>query len=162
MENLSTEHFLARDFMEIALNEAKIAGNNNDVPIGTIIVKDGKIIAKAHNEVVLTKNPLAHSEIIAINAACRILDAKSLNNCDLYVTLEPCPMCAGSGILARLDRVVYGAQDPKGGSLASCLQLYDTFGFNHYPLYEGGVLENECSKILSDYFRKKRKKTIKG
>ena len=148
-------------YMKKALDEAIIASQKDEVPVGAVIVKDGKVMAKAHNLRETKQSAVAHAELLAIEKACKKVGSWRLDGCTLYVTLEPCPMCAGSGILARLDRVVYGASDPKGGSLASCLQLYDTFGFNHYPQYEGGILENECSTLLSDYFRNKRKKTIK-
>jgi Cytosine/adenosine deaminases len=144
-------------YMKKALREAIIASQKDEVPVGAVVVKEGKVIAKAHNQREKRQNALAHAELIAIEKACKKEGSWRLEGCTLYVTLEPCPMCAGSGILARLDRVVYGAKDPKGGALSSCLQLYDTFGFNHYPKYEGGVLEKECSDILKDYFREKRK-----
>ena len=145
-------------FMKEAIKQAKKAELIDDVPIGAVIVKDGVIIARAYNKREKLKDAIAHAEILAIQKACRKLNSWRLDGCTLYVTLEPCPMCAGSMILSRMKRVVYGAYDPKGGCVEICLHMYDHNGFNHYPEYKGGVLEEECSNLLKEYFKKKRQK----
>lgn len=145
-------------FMKIAIKEAMKAWKKDEVPIGAIIVKDDKIIARAHNLREKKQLSTAHAEILAIEKACKKLNTWRLENCTLYVTLEPCAMCTGATILSRIDHVVYGAKDAKGGCIESCIKMYEQQGFNHYPTYLSGVLEEECSKILSDFFKEKRKK----
>lgn len=148
-------------FMKIAIKEAMKAWKKDEVPIGAIIVKDDKIIARAHNLREKKQLSTAHAEILAIEKACKKLNTWRLENCTLYVTLEPCAMCTGATILSRIDHVVYGAKDSKGGCIESCIKMYEQQGFNHYPTYLSGVLEEECSKILSDFFKEKRKKERK-
>jgi len=143
-------------YMELALKEAMKAEAIDEVPVGAVIVKDGKIIAKAHNLREKTHMATAHAEILAIEKACKKLGDWRLEGCSMYVTLEPCAMCAGAGILSRIEKIVYGATDKKGGAIHSCMQMYDVKGFNHYPKIESGVMEEECSSILKEYFRKKR------
>ena len=145
-------------FMKEAIKQAKKAELIDDVPIGAVIVKDGVIIARAYNKREKLKDATAHAEVLAIQKACKKLNSWRLDECTIYVTLEPCPMCAGSMILSRMKRVVYGAYDPKGGCVESCLHMYEHNGFNHYPEYKGGVLEEECSNLLKEYFKKKRVK----
>jgi len=145
-------------FMKLAIKEALKAQNKDEVPIGAIIVKDGKVIARGHNLRESKQIASAHAEMIAIDKACKKLGTWRLEGCTLYVTLEPCPMCTGATILSRLDKVVYGANDPKGGCIESCIKMYEQKGFNHYPQYESGILKEECSSLLSDFFRKKREK----
>lgn len=145
-------------FMKEAIKEAKKAKAIDDVPIGAVIVKDGRIIARSYNKREKLKDATAHAEVLAIQKACKKLDNWRLDDCTLYVTLEPCPMCAGSAILSRIKKVVYGAYDPKGGCIESCLHMYEHNGFNHYPEYKGGVLEEECSNLLIEFFKKKRQK----
>lgn len=145
-------------FMKLAIKEALKAQNKDEVPIGAIIVKDGKVIARGHNLRESKQIASAHAEMIAIDKACKKLGTWRLEGCTLYVTLEPCPMCTGATILSRLDKVVYGANDPKGGCIESCIKMYEQKGFNHYPQYESGILKEECSLLLSDFFRKKREK----
>lgn len=145
-------------FMKIAIKEAMKAWKKDEVPIGAIIVKDDKIIARAHNLREKKQLSTAHAEILAIEKACKKLNTWRLENCTLYVTLEPCAMCTGATILSRIDHVVYGVKDAKGGCIESCIKMYEQQGFNHYPTYLSGVLEEECSKILSDFFKEKRKK----
>lgn len=149
-------------YMKIALKEAEKAFKEDEIPIGAIIVKEGKVIAKAHNKKEKKKLPTSHAEIEAIQKACKKLDSKYLNDCTLYVTLEPCPMCAGAIIMARLKTVVFGAYDPKGGSLRSTLKMYEIQGFNHYPQVVENILSDQCAKILKDYFKNKRKSTKKN
>ncbi|MDD6468241.1 MAG: tRNA adenosine(34) deaminase TadA [Erysipelotrichaceae bacterium] len=145
-------------FMKEAIKEAYKAYKIDDVPIGAVIVKDNQIIARAYNKREKLQDATAHAEVLAIHKACKKLNRWRLDDCTIYVTLEPCPMCAGSMILSRMKRVVYGAYDSKGGSVESCLHMYDHNGFNHYPDYKGGVLEEECSQILKEYFKQKRNK----
>lgn len=141
-------------FMRKALEEAKKAFSEDEVPVGAVMVRNGEIIASAHNTRESDKNALHHAEIKAIDEACKALGGWRLVGCTLYVTLEPCPMCAGAIINARVERVVYGAYDKKAGSFGTMLDL------TSYPLYkpevEGGVLSDECSALLSDFFKAKR------
>lgn len=143
-------------FMKEAIKEAKKAQLKGEVPIGAVIVKDDKIIARAHNLRENKQVSTAHAEILAIEKACKKLNTWRLNDCTLYVTLEPCAMCAGATILSRIDHVVYGAKDAKGGCVESCLEMYKQEGFNHYPTFIPGVLEKDCSSLLSEFFKNKR------
>lgn len=144
-------------YMKLAIKEAMKARDIDEVPIGAIIVKDDKVIARAHNLREKKQQATAHAEILAIEKACKKLGTWRLEDCILYVTLEPCAMCTGATILSRIKHVVFGAKDPKGGCIESCIEMYKQQGFNHYPTYESGILEEECSKILSDFFKEKRK-----
>lgn len=144
-------------YMKLAIKEAIKARDKDEVPIGAVIVKDGIVISKAHNLREKKQQATAHAEILAIEKACKKLGSWRLENCTLYVTLEPCAMCTGATILSRIDHVVFGASDPKGGCIKSCIEMYKQQGFNHYPTYESGILEEECSKLLSDFFKEKRK-----
>ena len=143
-------------YMKFAIAEAKKAEIIDEVPIGCVIVKDDQVIASAYNEREISQQSIAHAEILAIKKANELLKSWRLDGCTLYVTLEPCPMCAGAILLSRIERVVYGAADLKGGCLESCMKMYDTKGFNHYPLVCGGVMDEECGSLLSDFFRRKR------
>ena len=139
-------------FMREALIEAKKAYDMGEVPIGAVVVCDGEIISRAHNTRESDKIATHHAEIIAIEKACQVLGDFRLTGCSLYVTLEPCPMCAGAIINSRLDRVVYGASDKKGGAVGSLINLF-AVGFNHTPRLCVGVLEQECSELLTCFFR---------
>lgn len=143
-------------FMLEAMKQAKKAKLIDEVPIGCVIVKDGCIIARGHNLREKKQISTAHAEIIAIEKACKKLKTWRLEDCDLYVTLEPCPMCSGAILQARIKRVIYGATDPKGGCIESCMNMYEIHGFNHYPEVNSGVLEEECSQLLKEFFKKKR------
>ena len=143
-------------FMKKALERAKKAALKGEVPIGCVIVKDGRIIASGYNKREEKKNSLLHAEMVAINSACKKLDAWRLCDCTLYVTLEPCPMCAGAIINSRIKRVVFGASDPKAGAFGSVVNLNE-YPFNHKCLISSGVLGEECAAILSAFFRKLRK-----
>lgn len=145
-------------WMKQAIKQAKMAATKDEVPIGCVIVKDDKIIARAYNKREMNQQSIAHAEILAIQKACKKLNSWRLEGCTLYVTLEPCPMCAGAIIQSRIERVVYGAYDPKGGCVGSCNNLFETKGFNHYPSYTSGILEEECSSLLKEFFKQKRKK----
>lgn len=144
--------------MKKAIEQAYKAEMKDEVPIGCIIVKKDQIIARAYNKREMKQMSTAHAEILAIEKACRKLKTWRLENCTLYVTLEPCPMCAGAIIQSRIGRVVYGASDPKGGCAGTCTNLFETKGFNHYPDYSGGILQEKCSSLLKEFFKRKRKK----
>ena len=142
-------------YMEQALTCAKACEKSSDVPVGAIIVdKDGRIIATGCNQRELLSRSTAHAEIVAIEKACEALKTWRLTDCTLYVTLEPCPMCAGAIINSRIKRVVYGAFDPKGGACGSLMNIFAA-PFNHRPALTYGVLEKECSDLLSDFFESK-------
>ena len=144
-------------FMVAALKEAEKAWEDGEVPIGAVVVKDGEIVGRGQNRREYGKNALAHAEIEAIDEACKNLGGWRLFQCDLYVTLEPCPMCAGAIINARIKKVYFGAYDEKAGSFGSIINLTD-FPYNHHPEIQGGILEETCSKYLSQFFIELRKK----
>ncbi|MEA5026864.1 tRNA-specific adenosine deaminase [bioreactor metagenome] len=144
-------------YMKIALKEAQKALAKGEVPVGAIIVLNGKIIARAHNLKAVSRQATHHAEILAIQKASRKIGDWRLDDSEMYVTLEPCPMCAGALIQSRIRRVIFGAYDPKGGSVVSCQRMFDVPGYNHYPEVTAGVLEKDCSLILSDFFKKMRK-----
>lgn len=149
-------------FMKEAIKEAIKAEAKNEAPVGAVIVKDGKVIARGYNKRELKKNSLCHAEIIAINKACKKIGDWRLEECELYVTLEPCPMCAGAIIQSRIKSVCFGAYDYKAGCFISKLNLFEENLFNHNVVVKGGVMEKECSDLLKFFFRKlrKRKKDI--
>jgi tRNA(adenine34) deaminase len=143
------------EFMRLALREARAAFDENEVPVGAVVSLDGKAIAFGRNRRESGKNALLHAEIEAIDAACKAVGSWRLSQCSLYVTLEPCPMCAGAVINSRVKRVVFGAYDPKAGSCGSVVDLF-SLPFNHSPEVIGGVLEGECSELLKNFFSKLR------
>ncbi|WP_442597311.1 tRNA adenosine(34) deaminase TadA [Neobacillus sp. D3-1R] len=151
------------DYMKEAIIEAKKAQDKAEVPIGAIIVLDGKIIARGHNLRECQQNAIAHAELLAIEQACKDVGSWRLENAELYVTLEPCPMCSGAIILSRIKRVIYGAADPKGGCAGTLMNLLQDDRFNHKSEITSGVLEEECSSLLSAFFRgiRERKKQEK-
>ncbi|NRD77439.1 tRNA adenosine(34) deaminase TadA [Bacillus sp. BRMEA1] len=155
---MTNEHTQDETYMMEAIMEAKKAEALNEVPIGAIIVHDGKIISRAHNLRENEQNSLAHAELLAIEQACREMGSWRLEDTTLYVTLEPCPMCSGAIVLSRIQRVVYGASDPKGGCAGTLMNLLQEPRFNHQCQVEAGVLENQCGQMLSDFFRKIREK----
>ncbi len=142
--------------MELALEQARLAANLNETPIGAVLVWEGEVVASAFNRRELDRIATAHAEILAINEACRKLGGWRLHKATLYVTLEPCPMCAGAIINARIKRVVYGASDRKAGCCGSILDLFRE-PFNHHPEVTGGVLAEESAALLSSFFKKLRK-----
>lgn len=144
-------------YMKKALNEAKKALKKDEVPIGAIIVKDGKIIAKAYNLKESKHDTTKHAELIAIQKASKKLEAWRLNGCEMYTTLEPCPMCAGAIINSRIKKVYIGAMDEKTGAAGSILNIFDDYKFNHHVECENNILKEECSKILKDFFNELRK-----
>ena len=151
-------------FMKEALKEAKKAYSKDEVPVGAIIVKNGKIIARAHNLKETKKLATSHAEILAIQKASKKLDAWRLENCELYVTLEPCPMCSGAIIQSRIKKVYIGTTDNKSGACGSVLNLFDDYKFNHKVEYETGILNKECENILQNFFKdlRKRKNKLQG
>lgn len=140
-------------FMNVALKEALKAYGKAEVPIGAVIVKDNKIIARAHNTKETTFNPCAHAEILAIEKAAKKLKSWRLIDCKMYVTLEPCPMCAGAIINSRIDEVYIGTMDEKTGALGSVLNLVEDYKFNHKPKIYYKIKQLECEKILKDFFK---------
>ncbi|MDI9333782.1 MAG: tRNA adenosine(34) deaminase TadA [Cytophagales bacterium] len=144
-----------QDFMALALAEAKQAGLRGEVPVGAIVVKGGEIIASGSNAVIELCDPTAHAEVLALRAAGQHLQNYRLPECELYVTLEPCAMCAAAMIHARMSRVVFGASDPKTGAAGGLLNVFDTT-FNHQTTVQGGVMADECSTLLKDFFKTKR------
>lgn len=144
---------MQEEFMREALKEAKKAYNKLEVPVGAVIVKDGKIISKAHNLKETKKDTIKHAEIIAIQRASKKLDSWRLNDCEMYITLEPCPMCAGAIIQSRIKKIYIGAMDEKTGACGSALNLIENYKFNHKVEVEKGLLKAECEKILKDFFK---------
>ncbi len=142
-----------------ALTEAEKAAEMGEVPVGAVIVRNGEIISTGFNRRETEKNALCHAEIEAIDKACKKLGGWRLPECELYVTLEPCPMCAGAIINSRIEKVYFGAYDKKAGSVRSLVRLFD-LPYNHKPVVTGGVMEEECSSILSEFFRNLRKKKL--
>ena len=143
-------------FMQEALKQAKRAQEADEVPVGAIIVKGEQIIARAHNQVELLKDPTAHAEMIAITQASNTIQEKWLHDCTLYVTLEPCSMCAGALVLSRIGRICFGAFDPKSGACGSVLNIADHTQLNHQIVVVGGVMEEYCSQMLTGFFGRKR------
>jgi tRNA(adenine34) deaminase len=150
--------FFPRDdyFMRMALREAERALEHDDVPIGAVLVRDGELVAAAHNERELRQDPTAHAEIIALREAARLAGSWRLLDTVVYVTLEPCAMCAGALVLARVPRVVYGTSDPKAGACGSVLDVLGEPRLNHRPEVAGGLLAQECGDLLSEFFASRR------
>jgi tRNA(adenine34) deaminase len=153
-----SERFFPREdyFMRLALREAERAAAHDDVPIGVVIVHDGEVLAAAHNERELRGDPTAHAEIIALRDAAHELGTWRVLDAVLYVTLEPCAMCAGAIVLARVPRVVYGAPDPKAGACGSVIDVLGEPRLNHRPSVAGGLLAQECGALLSEFFEPRR------
>jgi tRNA(adenine34) deaminase len=143
-------------FMKLAIEQAKIAEENGDVPIGAVIVYQNQIIGKAYNQREQLNDPTAHAEIIALTQAAAALESWRLNGCTIYVTLEPCPMCAGALVLSRMDRLVYGCDDPKTGACKSLYNIVQDERLNHRLEVTSGVLAEDCSKLLQDFFQRRR------
>ena len=146
-------------YMHRALELARLAFNEGEVPVGAVVVKKttGEIVGEGRNMREGTKNALAHAELIAIDQACRTLGGWRLPKCAIYITLEPCPMCCGAIINSRIDDVIFGAYDLKSGSAISVQKMFE-FPYNYHPEVTGGVMEKECSEILSEFFRQLRQK----
>ncbi|MBQ6796536.1 MAG: nucleoside deaminase [Clostridia bacterium] len=144
------------EMMLLALEQARIAADEGEVPVGAVCVRDGQVVSVGRNRRELGKNALYHAEIEAIDRACKKLGGWRLWQCELYVTLEPCPMCAGAIINSRLKRVVFGAYDKKAGSCGSVVDLFE-LPYNHKPEVVGGFMEEECAAVLRGFFKKLRK-----
>jgi tRNA(adenine34) deaminase len=144
------------EFIQAALAEARSAAQAGEVPIGAVLVHDGAIIARGQNRVLRDSDPTAHAEIVAIREAARILGNYRLNGCSLFVTLEPCAMCAGAMIHARLDRMVFAAADPKAGACGSVLSVLNHPQLNHQMLVEQGIMADEAAELLRSFFRERR------
>ncbi len=143
-------------FMREALELAAQAAAKGEVPVGAVVVKDGVIIGRGYNRPITTSDPTAHAEIVALREAAGALGNYRLTGCELYVTLEPCAMCVGAMVHARLARIVYGASDPKTGACGSIVDLPALANFNHHGRFEGGMLAEECSDVLKRFFAERR------
>ena len=144
-------------YMSLALKEAEKAILEDEVPVGAVIVCDDKVIARAHNRRDGLNMTYAHAEMLAINKANKKLGSWRMPECDIYITLEPCIMCMGAIIQSRIKNIYYGAKDPKGGAVISSINVLEAKNINHHPNVVEGIMEEECSKIISDYFKNKRK-----
>jgi tRNA(adenine34) deaminase len=151
-------HFFPRDeyFMRLALREAQRALEHEDVPIGAVVVRDGEVIGSAHNERELRQDPTAHAEITALRQASTAVGSWRVLDAIMYVTLEPCAMCAGAIVLSRLPRVVFGAWDPKAGAAGSVLDVLGERALNHRPQVDGGLLADDCADLLREFFSSRR------
>src|ERR1043166_2628126 len=147
-------------FMRDALRQAQKAFAADEVPIGALVMREGKIIARAHNQVELLKDATAHAEMLALTAAEEAVGDWRLTDCDLYVTKEPCPMCAGALVHTRIRRVIFGCPDVRAGAAGTVMNLVDNASLNHRCQITGNVLQNECAGILQDFFRTKRDKAL--
>lgn len=154
--------FMEEKFMKEAIKQAKKAAAIGETPVGAVIVRDGVIISRGYNRRETKKNALLHAEMIAIDRACRKLGGWRLPGCELYVTLEPCPMCSGAVINSRIERVYFGAYDKKAGCCGSAADLFQKGMFNHLPEVQGGILETECAALLTEFFRELREKRKRG
>lgn len=148
--------FMPNSFILSALAQASVAAANGEVPVGAVLVKNGEIIAEAYNLVETNRDPTAHAEILAIRAAAKILNSPRLIDCDLYVTLEPCAMCAGAIAFARIRRIYFGAYDEKGGGIENGARIFSHPTCNHKPEIYGGIAESECGELLREFFKEKR------
>ena len=145
-------------FMREALKEAQVAFDEDEVPVGCVIVHKRKLIARAHNQIERLKDPTAHAEMLALTAAANTLEMKWLNQASVYVTIEPCAMCSGALVLARVEKLFYGADDPKTGSCGSVFNIIDNPRLNHRVKVRKGLLAEECAAMVSGFFAKKRAK----
>jgi len=149
-------------YMRIAIEQAKIADENGDIPIGAVIVYKNQIIAKAYNQREQLADPTAHAEIIALTQAAAFVESWRLNGCTMYVTLEPCPMCAGALVLSRMDRLVYGCDDPKAGACKSLYNIVTDGRLNHRLEVTNGVLQEQCRQQLQEFFSQRRQENKKN
>ena len=144
--------------MSEALKQAYEAFEADEVPVGAVIIHKSRIIARAHNQIEMLKDPTAHAEMIAITQAASYLGSGRLLDCSIYATIEPCPMCAGALVLARVKRIFYGAKDPKTGACGSAFNIVNSKKLNHRIKVTGGLLAKDCGSLLTEFFKKKRKK----
>jgi tRNA(adenine34) deaminase len=154
---LSSKEELDKHYMRLAIQEAAKASEADEVPVGAVLVLKNKVLGRAHNQVELLKDPTAHAEMLAITQACETAQAALLPDSTLYVTLEPCPMCVGAMILARIGRLVYGAREPKTGACGSVVHLAADGKWNHKFRIEEGLMEFESAALLQEFFKKKRR-----
>ena len=146
----------AIDAMALAFDEAKAAAARGEVPVGAVVMRDGAVLAQAGNRTLELRDPTAHAEMLALRLACEAIGSERLIGCDLYVTLEPCPMCAGAISFARIRRLYFGVGDPKGGAVENGVRLYESPTCHHAPEIYGGLRETEAAALLRDFFRERR------
>lgn len=159
---LTINHQDDQRYMRMAMDQAYLAQENGDVPIGCVIVHQNRVIARGCNQRELLHDPTAHAEIIALTQAAEFIGNWRLHGCTIYVTLEPCPMCAGALVLGRLDRLVYGAEDPKTGAVKSLYNIVQDDRLNHRMEVTAGVLKEECQKQLQEFFQRRRRENNKS
>jgi len=147
---------MSKTFMDLAMDQARAAEKADEVPVGCVVVRDGEVVAAAGNRTLADHDPTAHAEMLAIRAAARALGSERLVDCDVYVTLEPCAMCAGAISFARVRRVYYGAADPKGGAVDNGVRFFEQPTCHHRPEVYGGIGESEAAALLRDFFAKRR------
>ncbi|MBU3624823.1 tRNA adenosine(34) deaminase TadA [Polynucleobacter sp. JS-Safj-400b-B2] len=151
-----TQVELDQQFMRMAIEQAQLAAQSGEVPVGAVLVRDGRVISKAFNKPIANHDPSAHAEMLAIREASLVEENYRIPGSTLYVTLEPCAMCSGAMLHARIDRVVYGASDPKTGAAGSVLDLFSSKQINHQTSVEGGIMSEECGQLLRDFFKGRR------
>ena len=142
-----------RNFMKIAIDQAIAAKNHGEVPVGAVIVLNNEVVGLGYNQIESKKNATAHAEIVAIQSACKNIKSKYLTDCSMFVTLEPCPMCAGALVLSKLERLIFGAIDPKSGACGTVFNIVSSNKLNHRISITQGVMETECERLLKDFFR---------
>ena len=151
-----TQAELDQQYMRMAIEQAQLAAQSGEVPVGAVLVKDGQVISKAFNKPIANHDPSAHAEMLALREAALAEENYRIPGCTLYVTLEPCAMCSGAMLHARIDRVVYGASDPKTGAAGSVLDIFASKQINHQTSVEGGIMSEECGQLLRDFFKGRR------
>ena len=151
-----TQIELDQQYMRMAIEQAQLAAQSGEVPVGAVLVRDGQVISKAFNKPIANHDPSAHAEMLALREAALAQENYRIPGSTLYVTLEPCAMCSGAMLHARIDRVVYGAQDPKTGAAGSVLDLFSSKQINHQTSVEGGIMSEECGQLLRDFFKGRR------
>ncbi len=151
-----TQAELDQQYMRLAIEQAQVAAQSGEVPVGAVLVKDGQVISKAFNKPIANHDPSAHAEMLALREAALAEENYRIPGSTLYVTLEPCAMCSGAMLHARIDRVVYGASDPKTGAAGSVLDIFASKQINHQTSVEGGIMSEECGQLLRDFFKGRR------
>lgn len=151
-----TQTELDQQYMRMAIEQAQLAAQSGEVPVGAVLVRDGQVISKAFNKPIANHDPSAHAEMLALREAALADENYRIPGSTLYVTLEPCAMCSGAMLHARIDRVVYGAQDPKTGAAGSVLDIFSSKQINHQTSVEGGIMSEECGQLLRDFFKGRR------
>lgn len=151
-----TQAELDLQYMRVAIEQAQLAAQSGEVPVGAVLVKDGQVISKAFNKPIANHDPSAHAEMLALREAALVEENYRIPGSTLYVTLEPCAMCSGAILHARIDRVVYGASDPKTGAAGSVLDIFASKQINHQTRVEGGIMSEECGQLLRDFFKGRR------